>query len=1030
MIILTRLILLIIAAQVCGLHDLQAQLPLLIPSYQSGKGGFSDSTGRMIVPALYDRAYLLRNGIGMVMRYADNPANPDKPLELFGLYDSTGNMIYPPQSASQPDFRRGAYIVVSRQSDKTLLYGLIDRRGNAILPCEYNHYRSFQHGFLYFRRTDTSEIIHINDGSPQKYILSANIKEIKSDQEQALFTIKTRSDNVGLIDKSGTMLIDTVYRRLYLNKFGFVVAEAHSAYSQQVGVLNVHGDTIVPLKYRQVKILAPNLIAGVQYVARDFNRIYLYDDTGRLLTERPVNIADSIGHGRILTERFGDLLSVRADGRTSATSHWDNPLWYGFASYNPLYPSFRDGYTVVTDSLSQTIYLDPDGNPYTWPDTINTLIDERRIHTADRFKHGWTSFSRNDSSGLINIDGRELFFGKYDSFAQFGPGRLLAVDDTEEPINPDQVNFRQEYWLVDTNGRVINGEPWSMCRELHDGRALFSPRYGKLYGYIDARGVEIIAPQFQFALPFSEGLAIVKPDSSQFYGAIDSNGVFVVPARYDKIDGFDNGRAAVYRQGLWTLIDNSGHELHPPSIRFMGSFKHGILCGKINKDTVACLNREGKKILRMAGAEIEIVSPQRIAVDSTQLFNSTGAEILPRRFDAVRHVADSIVAVRINGLWQLTSLDGEPLSPELYDDIRPFVGELASVRRGMWTIIDRDLQEVKAPQFERVEHIDDTHALCRRPYEVQLRGRDNQVLATFHDTTLLYKRLYYARTAIRCNGRLGIIDTNAQLLMPMVFDGTAAKERACDNSLFILRNGLTFLYKNGQGQVFDSTGLLIVSADSIGQICLTNSDLICRYVGNNTEQFQIFNRRLGTWSPQFWTDCSHAGWGISRARTGDRFALFNKDGERLGESLYEEVVTVRNGAVIVKSEGKYGVVNLDGTTLIDMSYDKISTLRDNQPVYFQLVKDNKRFVADKTGTILGAFDNVSSILMVADDMLIVRRKSASGVARLDGTYVVQKTWDKVSEVSPGLFTCSNSGANSVLLDKYGRIYSDINSLRR
>lgn len=1030
MTIFLRLILLIIAAQFFGLTGLQAQLPPLIPNYQNGKGGYSDSTGTMIVPAIYDRTYLLRNGIGMVMRYADNPEDRNKPLELFGLYDSTGRMIYPPQSANQPNFHKTEYIIVSRRSDRSTLYGLIDRQGNSLLPTEYKHYRSYRHGFLYFRKTDSSEIIHLNDGSTRKYTLSRNFKEFKAFQDQALFTVKTWSGNVGVIDGAGRMLIDTIYQRLHPVDFGFIVAEAHAPYTTKAGVLNARGDTIVPLNYPKINILGPQSLAGVQHVARDFNRIDLYDNNGRLLTKHPVQTADSIGFGRILTERFGDVVSVRADGRTFTTTQWDNPRWHGFASVNPLYPDFRSGYAAVSDSLGRTTYIDVDGNPYTWPDGIQTLIDEYRIHSISRFKHGWTDFRRNDSCGLISADGRVMLFGMFDAFSPFGNDQFVAVKNFEDYTNPEKIDYRSECWLVDTNGQFINGEPWSMCYPLHDGRALFSPRYGSSYGYLDARGVEIIPAHFEYARSFSEGLAVVKFIGSSHFGAIDNTGMFVVPARYDNMRTFNNGRAAVQREGLWTLVDRGGHELHAPTIKYITSFEHGMLCGKIDRDTVVCLNREGEEIIRMAGAEIEIMSARRIAVDSTRLFNNEGVEILAHRFEAVRHVTDSILAVRIDGMWQLADLSGDILSPTHYDDIRPFVGELASVRRGMWTIIDRQLNEVVRPQFERVEHIDNTHALGRRANEVQLRGRDNNILATWRDTTLLYKRLYYARTAVRYNGKVGVIDTNGRMIMPMVFDGMAPKATVCNRNLLFLRDNLTFLYRNGYGQAYDSLGMLIAAGDSTGQVCLTRAYQVCRFIGNDTEHFQIFDRRNDVWSQETWTDCGPAGWNIAIANAGDQFGLFNNDGTRLGDGLYEEVVSVRKSAVIVKRDGKYGALDLNGNVLIELIYDYVGTLRDSLPVFFQLAKDDKRFVADANGTILATFDGMSGIVMAADDMLIVRRRSGSRVARLDGTFIAQKAWDNVSEVSPGLFTCSNSGEQSILLDKYGRIYHDGKSLRR
>lgn len=79
---------------------------------------------------------------------------------------------------------------------------------------------------------------------------------------------------------------------------------------------------------------------------------------------------------------------------------------------------------------------------------------------------------------------------------------------------------------------------------------------GTLWGFRDASGQELIAPQFESAGSFSEGLARVRQGGK--WGFIDTKGEWSIPPRFEQARVFTGGVAKVKEGGTWVLIDREG----------------------------------------------------------------------------------------------------------------------------------------------------------------------------------------------------------------------------------------------------------------------------------------------------------------------------------------------------------------------------------------------------------------------------------------------------------------------------------------
>ncbi len=124
------------------------------------------------------------------------------------------------------------------------------------------------------------------------------------------------------------------------------------------------------------------------------------------------------------------------------------------------------------------------------------------------------------------------------------------------------------------------------------------PRKGK-YGYRDASGAFVIAPQFDYAGEFCEGLAVVGvgkfPDTK--WGYINRQGHIVIPAQFAGAHDFSEGMAAVSAGGKLGYIDRTGKLVVPPQFDEAQKFSGGRARVRIIKEGYGYINKQGEFVV-------------------------------------------------------------------------------------------------------------------------------------------------------------------------------------------------------------------------------------------------------------------------------------------------------------------------------------------------------------------------------------------------------------------------------------------------
>ena len=84
-----------------------------------------------------------------------------------------------------------------------------------------------------------------------------------------------------------------------------------------------------------------------------------------------------------------------------------------------------------------------------------------------------------------------------------------------------------------------------------------------------------------------------------------------------------------------------------------------------------------------------------------------------------------------------------------------------------------------------------------------------------------------------------------------------------------------------------------------------------------------------------------------KSNTVDKYALFNIDGDKITDFIYDDVNNFYNGTALVKKDNKYGLINTQGKTVVD--YDKYDYISTNSGGLYLVHDDKGDYLIDAKG---------------------------------------------------------------------------------
>ncbi len=208
-------------------------------------------------------------------------------------------------------------------------------------------------------------------------------------------------------------------------------------------------------------------------------------------------------------------------------------------------------------------------------------------------------------------------------------------------------------------------------------------------GIADSEGNVIVKPKYREIGLFSEGLAYFQEDdkdrSKRKFGYLDTNGKEIIEPVFSQATDFSDGMAGVLK-GRWGFVDKSGKLVIPHKYRTMLPFSDG----KAVVDDNTIIDKTGKQlgVYGMSGKVIGgFQSDRAIAQSNTGQFH-----IKP---------------------------DGTPAYFTKYDEVSPFNGNIAFVKRGEKWMLTREMNGIKSEvPFSRADK-DSLHCHQRKTRQAQ-----------------------------------------------------------------------------------------------------------------------------------------------------------------------------------------------------------------------------------------------------------------------------------------------------------------------
>lgn len=491
-------------------------------------------------------------------------------------------------------------------------YGVIDKKGNIIIPAEYSEIKipNPEKGvFVCYQGENTKVLNERKEAILTEYnhIQPIRLKNISSDlmYEKSVLTYEKEGKR-GLISFEGKEIAKPIYDEIdsLPYKEGTLTVKQNEKY----GIINIKGNSLVEVKYDEVKV--------DEYYTEENGYRY----AGYIVLQKT---QEGYRYGYI-DNKGKEILPTEYNEITRVTGINDNDNAYLICAKNGQYGLMKKEETLLNHEY-QSIQYDEANNVFVIeksrkygianisgeeivPVKYNE-IDITGIYFYAKNEQGTTVYNSNGTQvsidaniailntdnekykiridntegtkyGVINKEGKQLIEEKYNYIEYLYDnyfivsdenGKLGVLDDKEKTkieTNHDSLQKIQDTDLLQATlgetqmTEVYNKTMEKIC-EMSNAKIVVED-YIKIYNeeeerYFDKEGKELKNTEVYS----SNKLFVAKKDDK--YGFVDKTGNLVVDYKYDKAYEFNNyGVATVKKDEKWGAINEQGQEIVAP----------------------------------------------------------------------------------------------------------------------------------------------------------------------------------------------------------------------------------------------------------------------------------------------------------------------------------------------------------------------------------------------------------------------------------------------------------------------------------
>jgi hypothetical protein len=294
----------------------------------------------------------------------------------------------------------------------------------------------------------------------------------------------------------------------------------------------------------------------------------------------------------------------------------------------------------------------------------------------------------------------------------------VQVGSAQAPSSLFKVRVNGKFGFVDAAGNVVIAPQFVAADDFSEGLAAFAAGEGGIgaWGYLDEAGRVAIPAQFAAAWPFSEGVAAVRikqPGSVGLVGYIDRQGQVVIAPQFSTAGAFYQGRAwaSFVDNPAASLIDTQGNPVGDAIFVDGWPFADGLAAASVWLPDLAdvrygYVDVDGQWAIPPQFASAESFSDGLAAVRAVDggfgYIDRSGAwKILPR-FEGAQRFSNGRAAVRSGDRYGYIDTAGTLVIPATFLNAESFSEGLAAVTVDDTAgYIDTTGKLVIRPQFDR-----------------------------------------------------------------------------------------------------------------------------------------------------------------------------------------------------------------------------------------------------------------------------------------------------------------------------------------
>jgi len=437
----------------------------------NGNAGVVDKNNKVIVPLIYDDIRLFFDGCGTALRngkygYLNIASNREIiPCKYDDLYALNGNH---------------ALIVVMEKG----WYGLFDKAGRKILPCDYDRISCGFNSILKVTRNNKISYLNRNGTVMIPTFYDAGSDFVAPGIAQAKF-----KDKWGWIDKTGKTIVPFVYDEM--------IGMVSVAINDKWGTLDEHGKLKIKCMYdKRLDFYSSDYRQIPQSYIELKGKWGLIDYNGKIII--PAKYDDHVGpppNTAMLNGKYGLL---DKNGKEVTPFIYDKMNIEGDGIYvvlNGKWGTINSRGKTVIPCIYSKIYGLPDS-------TANNIIAVYKDHKA----------------GVLNTSGIQVIPIIYDSIGYYSEGKY-------------EVKLHGKWGYLDKNGNKVIDFKYDKTHSFSSGLASVQ-KNGK-WGFINKSGKLVIAFKYDSTSNFGAN-AYVKLGKK--WGGIDKGGKVVIPFIYASFD--------------------------------------------------------------------------------------------------------------------------------------------------------------------------------------------------------------------------------------------------------------------------------------------------------------------------------------------------------------------------------------------------------------------------------------------------------------------------------------------------------------